>query len=182
MPKNDIAAKTREVNELARNYFQNNRGINLTESSFRWRYIKNNKTGEQYEKGITVVGGNDSFLLYDSGLIFWDNELYCMDEKTKRFTERLRRNMKRAQTNELYAMWWNCPSELFALAGIGVAGVFATAAVGLNWIAKENNSKQKTEQVVTMPEKTLTDTVIDYDKACAELQQHANDTLNPNVK
>ena len=177
MQKNDIAAKTKEVNELARNYFQNNRGITLVDEFFHWRQIKKGT-----EKGLTVVGGNYSFLLYDSGLIFWDNELYCMDEKTKRFTERLRRNMKRAQTNELYAMWWNCPSELFALAGIGVAGVFATAAVGLNWIANENNSKQKTEQVVTMPEKTLTDTVIDYDKARAELQQHANDTLNPNVK
>ena len=179
MPKNDVAAKTKEVNELARNYFQNNRGFNLTESFFRYRH---SQKGKEIEKGLTVAGGNDSFLLYDSDKIFWDNKFYDMDEKTKTFTERLRRNMKRAQTNELYAMWWNCPSELFALAGLGVAGAFATTAVGLNWIANENNSKQKTEQVVTMPEKTLTDTVIDYDNARAELQQHANDTLKPNVK
>jgi len=132
MTNNDM--ETRQANKDIRWFFDNNKMFVTEGESFKC-------------PGLTMSFSND-FLFYDTGTIRWNNKIYNMDEKTKKFMMKLRRDLQRSKDSKLYNIWfywkeWILIGTLaLASVGMGVA-VAASCSLPAEQNAPENNVSPK---------------------------------------
>ncbi|MCR4918158.1 MAG: hypothetical protein K5912_04435 [Alphaproteobacteria bacterium] len=165
MVDNDIyIEKTKKVNEATRYFFDNN------------KYWIVESVCPEYDgdkSALAVMLNNETYLLYKANKIYWKGDFFDMDERTKKFTEKLYCDFQHAQQSKLYNIWFGA-KQWIIVALIWILGAGACICIEIMQRRMEQETDKKQQATHTEKKASLS---IDFLKAKQQMQKHCNDAL-----